>query len=297
MNHIAPPVAVVVPPSAASIPPSSHAPQGQVIGVPLPSQPLHLINLTAHSQTREAFAEQGKKYPYDEFGITFVNPADPICRNIEMTRPLKNQLQETWERALHVADLALASPSAAFDGFFLGGYGPIIGPLAIYLHNERQRLFVAIQGPSEMVNGKPRGYHLGGIRRIQKRLLVRPNLPKKRFDPSHLVHMSSFPLTEERKANFRLLDPRVLLGTPPIPPPPSGASCEEYIERVEGAVFEAFEQGYGILLDGVATENLCYVIPQARVLGVPLYFTRTDPALKSPTNLAAIAAIEPFPVF
>ena len=277
-------------------PPSVPPPPPVIAGIPQRSQWLHLINCTAHSQTREAFAAQGKAYPYDAHLISFVNPDSPICQDVVPTRKLETQLLETWRRCLETMDVTLESLDDGFDGVFLGGYAPIIGPLAHFLTNERHRCFVAVQGPSEMVNGKPRGYLVDGIRRIKK--VYPAPAPRPKSDGKELFWIGSRFYEEERGSAIKRVWNASITPTTPISPPPMGHEIESYIESIDALAREiAAIPRSGILFDGVATETLCYMVRFAKAYRIPMFFVRTDPSQKTALNVAGIVAVQPFPEF
>lgn len=266
-----------------------------VAGVPMRSAWLNLINCTAHRQTREAFAAQGKAYPYDQHNLGFINPDAPICQDVVPSRRLEDQLLETWRRCLSTMDSALAE-GEGFDGVFLGGYAPIIGPLAHFLTNERHRCFVGVQGPSEMVDSKPRGYLLDGVRRIKK---IDPTpAPRQKSDGKELFWFGSRFLEDSRESAIKRVCAATLHATTPLAPPPMGHNIEEMIEAISSLAKEiAGTPRSGILFDGPATETLIYMVRFAKAYRIPMFFVRSDPAQKTPQNIAGIVAVQPFPEF
>lgn len=266
----------------------SLAPSPSLVGLPLEWRTLRLINATAHVQDPQTWEAKG---------VEWINPDQPIWKEISPALPLREQVLAAWTKLLAIMDAALTA-RRDFNGVALGGYAPLVAPFFKLLSNARHATFVFVQGPSEMVDGKRKPPVMAGVRMIPpSRAFVpkdgRIKAPAVRFD--RMVWVGSRALTPDRESAIKSFHPASLVAFNPPNPPLLGASLSEWQEQVDEIVAFARQERIPILVDGCAAETLLRITAQAEALSIPLFFPRTQ--VVDPAALPVLVGIDEMPSF
>jgi len=253
-------------------------------------QNLILINGSQHDQTQSAPL-------WADCGVQFSNPAFTPWGIVSPTTPIKQavatawgKVQEEWQRCRATGNV----PS----GVMLGGYPPLIIPIASYIMAQGlpPLVLVAVMGPAPSVEGERRRFILQGWRALPPQGIIlgegNPLPPKPNYRWGAMIHCSARPLAGERMMdleNHTTAD--VINPCPPALPPAPGVDLDAYEEGCREFVETAVRSKVGqILFDGPPAETAIRVALLARSVGVACYFVRTGAPV--PGSIPPIVGIE-----